>query len=123
MMTRKEALAELIATLEAGTPYETMGHTMMCQQAFPKPDDFDGSREAYLNSAAQMAILAWRNDDLNAAKSLHEKTLLGWGYEICCGGEVTLRQYHNKIFIKGETPARAWLLAILRALHSMGPDP
>ena len=122
-MTRKEALAELIATLKAGTPYETMGHTMMCQRAFPKPDDFDGSREAYSNSAAQMAILAWRNDDLNAAKSLHEKTLLGWGYEICCGGEVTLRQYHNKIFIKGKTPARAWLLAILRALHSMEPDP
>ena len=118
-MARKEALAELIAKVEAGAKYETMGHTQMCQRAFPKPSDFDGSREAYSNSAAQMAILAWRNDDLNAAKSLHEKTLLGWGYEICCGGEVTLRQHHNEIFIKSETPARAWLLAILRALHGM----
>ena len=45
-----------------------MGHTQMCQRAFPKPDDFDGSREAYAKSDAQQAILAWRNCSLDAAK-------------------------------------------------------
>ena len=133
-MTRKEALAELIAKVEAGTPYETMGHTMMCQRAFPKPDDFDGSRESYSNSAAQMAILAWRNDDLNAAKALHDAGLPGWDYILTNAGEhggespgPMAAVGERDALERGDEPfkastnilARAWLLSILRALHSM----
>ena len=53
---------------------------------------------------------------LDAAKALHESVLPGWGYEICNGAEVTLRQYSKKIIFKNVCPARAWLLAILDAL-------
>ena len=138
-MTRKEALAELITKVEAGTPYETMGHTMMCQRAFPKPDDFDGSRESYSNSAAQMAILAWRNDDLNAAKALHEAVLPGWLWTNGAVPKTPYGQGKSRLcFVwpddptshlckfrpegKHPNPARAWLLAILKALHSMEMD-
>ena len=126
-MTRKEALAELIATVEAGTPYETAGHTMMCQRAFPKPDDFDGSREAYANSPAQKAILAWRNDDLNAALALHQAVL----HESVTKQEVWSKRYGGTVELSHRghvisqasnidgTPARAWLLAILKVLNEM----
>ena len=120
-MTRKQALIELRDKVKA-EPYATMGHTILCQRAFPKPDDFDGSREAYAKSDAQMAILAWRNEDLNAAKALHEAVLPGWGCEVCSGWEVVLRQYHRKISAKHTSPARAWLLAILEALIAQEPD-
>ena len=56
------------------------------------------------------------NGSLDAAKALHEAVLPGWGYEICNGAEVTLRQYSKKIIFKNVCPARAWLLAILDAL-------
>ena len=56
------------------------------------------------------------NGSLDAAKALHEAVLPGWGYEICNGAEVTLRQYSKKIIFKNVCPARAWLLAILEAL-------
>jgi len=45
-----------------------------------------------------------------------EAVLPGWGYEICNGAEVTLRQYSKKIIFKSVCPARAWLLATLEAL-------
>ena len=121
-MTRKEALAELIAKVEAGEIYETMGHTIMCQRAFPKPKDFDGSREAYSNSDAQQAILAWRNGSLDAAKALHGAVVPEQSIRIerrVGGWVVWLDNPHQGI---SDNPARAWLLAILRALHSMEPD-
>ena len=120
-MTRKEALAELIEKVEAGGKYETAGHTIMCQRAFPKPDDFDGSREAYSKSAAQQAILAWKNGSLDSAKALHEAVLPGWEWHL---GPSNAKIYpYNGSPVKSwdgmaENPARAWLLAILRALYA-----
>ena len=129
-MTRKEALAELIEKVEAGGKYETAGHTIMCQRAFPKPDDFDGSREAYSKSAAQQAILAWKNGSLDAAKALHEAVLPGWPYTIENVTGQNYRAWTNKsrnlrtpgFSDRGPCPARAWLLAILRALYARETD-
>lgn len=119
-MTRTEALRTLAAKVEAGEKYATMGHTSLCSKAFPKPDDFDGSREAFAKSDAQMAILAWRNGSLDAAKALHDAVLPGWDvwYETSLG--VSMKPKDNRIWqnpIKfTDNPARAWLLAIIKAL-------
>ena len=99
-MTRKEALAELIAKVEAGT------------DLFPShfPPLFKGT---------QWAIRAYEGS-LDAAKALHEAVLPD---EFVMVAQVA----HDPAWqatiwgesLYAETPARAWLLAILKALHSM----
>ena len=126
MTDRKKALQDLLAKVEEGVKYETMGHTQMCQRAFPKPKDFDGSREAYAKSDAQMAILAWRNGSLNAAKALHDAVLPGRDWILTNQAshadepEGPMAAIHNgeddPFEGSGDDPARAWLIAILRAL-------
>ena len=129
MTNRKQALEALRDQVKAGVKYETMGHTIMCQKAFPKPDDFDGSREAYANSSAQLAILVWRNDDLNATKALHDAVLPGRHFNVATEANMqgfyataSPKQWGNSFVACSETPARAWLLAILEALISETPD-
>ena len=118
------ALQELLAKVEAGVKYETMGHTLLCQKAFPKPEDFDGSREAYANSNAQLAVLAWRNGSLDAAKALHKAVLLGY-YVAEMGNNSKSMGWSVRIVntegdyqsgIGGSNLARAWLIAIIKAL-------
>jgi hypothetical protein len=140
MTDRKDAITKLLAKVEAGAKYETMGHTILCQKAFPKPDDFDGSRKSYAESAAQLAILAWRNGSLGAAKALHEAVLPEYSYIIRNGTEEDLAinsqfgggpdTYFANIYKKNpntnpdterfpswsNSQARAWLIAILKAL-------
>ena len=94
-MTRKEALAELISEVEAGMwPGTNILH---------KIDDNYGFN-------------AWRAyaGSLDAAKALHEAVLPGQDWSISPS-----KSYAGNGF-KGESkdPARAWLLAILRALHA-----
>ena len=72
------------------------------------PDDV---HESPLPFSVERYIVDAYNGSLDAAKALP-----GWGYEICNGAEVTLRQYSKKIIFKNVCPARAWLLAILEAL-------
>ena len=122
-----EELTTLLAKVEAGVKYETMGHTRMCQKAFPKPDDFDGSREAYAASAAQQAVLAWRNGSLDAAKALHEAVLpmTEKGPAVYINNDDVPMVWYVSIYLdakligEGEdanNPAHAWLIAILKAL-------
>ena len=121
-MTQLEALICLRDNVANGVKYETMGHTRLCQRAFPKPADFDGSREAYRNSAAQRAMLVWRNGSLDEAKALHEAVFheavtrqATWSTRY--GGNVAL--YHQEKMWVGkndENEALAWFLAILEAL-------
>lgn len=126
MTDRREALEALRDHVKAGVKYETMGHTIMCQKAFPKPDDFDGSRKAYANSPAQLAILVWRNDDLNAAMSLHDAVLHHWFWDVSNVGTCEVKRVKDDMAIEAVSavgnPARAWLLAILSALISETPD-
>ena len=106
-MTRKEALAELIAKVEAGEdPGFGVWVDVFCRDAFNAIEAFNGS--------------------LDAAKALHDAVLPEYGYGIIgtmsdgsCKACVVPKidnppEYHGR----NPCPARAWLLAILRALHS-----
>ena len=114
-MTRKEALAELIAKVEAGDAMSRDFHVY-----------------GWTGGYDTNAWLSY-NGNLNAAKALHEAALPdGEGWEIYRTGKypgmipgsspykfaarVGYGRTHNG---DCDNPARAWLLAILRALHSM----
>ena len=103
-MTRKQALAELIAKVEAGglAPVDLIAL---------EPEEHAWAQQAYDGS-------------LDAAKLLHEAMLPGWIWGRQQNGAmwVANRPYTFRATTRGNDPARAWLLAILRALHSMEPD-
>ena len=114
-MTRKEALAELIAKVEAGE-WDAAGWGVALS--------FDDCRRIEAKRAFQ--------GSLDAAKALHEAVLPGWivhdfsqnsrsmGWSIVLasksGAYATSHQGGNVGFC--DNPARAWLLAILRAQHA-----
>ena len=107
-MTRKEALAELIAKVEAGG------------SIWPAELDGTGLSDRPFGGAY--------NGSLDAAKLLHEAVLPDW-YVFIKGqkgyvwfAELMDHDDNRHPQTEGETPARAWLLSILRALHSMEPE-
>ena len=109
MTERKQALQELLDKVAEG---EVHGRCLPAQVAF-----------------GPLAKLAWAAQDgsLDAAKALHEAVLPGWLARPECGGAgagvkfwgCTLEDWdtgarhdvHNM-----ECPARAWLIAIIKAL-------
>ena len=107
-MTRKESLAELIAKVEAGDATN------------------DGSMFRVFGDKWTTCFDAFHGS-LDAAKALHDAVLPEYGYGVIgtmsdgdCRACVVPKidnppEYHGR----SEIPARAWLLAILRALHSM----
>ena len=107
-MTRKEALADLVAKVEAGE-WPSRG-------AYLIPGEF---RPADPGLAFQ--------GSLDAAKALHEAVLCAddpqYGYLV---GPMYAKIVHPSCGTvcdaQSNSPARAWLLAILRALHSMEPS-
>ena len=119
-MTRKEALAELIAKAEAGE--------------LPQPRDFRAALEVPMQD---MRYTQMPNDaraayggSLDAAKALHEAVLPGWRWDVTvhAASVQDSKAKPNPRFPSSwglfdgcitDNPARAWLLAILRALHSM----
>ena len=118
-MTRKEALAELISEVEAGMwPGTNILHKIDDNYGFNAWRAFEGS--------------------LDAAKALHEAVLPGWTLNSLHelrhpdNGMPPTGQWACLLFryspavehvqTKSETPARAWLLSILRALHNMEKD-
>jgi hypothetical protein len=105
-MNRKDALAELIAKVEAGS---IAAHDL---DAFVPALDF--------TATTNDAHMAYRGS-LDAAKALHDAVLPGaW----CDSEQDDDNSFHFTVFDNGQhegwatTPARAWLLAILRALHA-----
>ena len=115
-MTRKDALAELIAKVEAG------GNPSQAEwvEVFPDtPDDDDYPRSLM----ATQASVGW----LDAANALHEAVLCAgdpqYGYLV---GPMYARIVHPSCGTvcdaQSHNPARAWLLSILRALHAMEPS-
>ena len=106
-MTRKEALAELIAKVEAGRVHGTLTAQILA--------DTDMDVELFLDAY---------EGSLDAAKALHEAVLPNYGVGI---GMPATKEYCAELFDENddstfafaEAPARAWLLAILHALHSM----
>jgi hypothetical protein len=97
-MTRIEALRALLEKVEAG---EARGLYGMLSEA-----------------CGLDAVEVMRADlgSLDAAKSLHEAVLPGCGWGV---GDTRAGVYLNGAYLSepvDDTPARAWLLAILRAL-------
>lgn len=109
-----DALNKLIEAVEAGT-WSPSGHPI---EVMPNYTEFSG---AY-------------HGDLNAAKALHEALLPGWRVENLCqhvfkghwwcsllrpteGDEAgNITRHGRSVYIFDQvSPARAWLLAILRA--------
>jgi len=128
-MTRKEALAELIEKVEAGKPAKVriwFGAVGVCYHAAS-------------NAAA---------GSLDSAKALHEAVLPGWGWRVgsCFVSDDAAvfpdfycpehgerlrasldqdREWFDDTDVDRRppgNPARAWLLAILRALHAKETD-
>jgi hypothetical protein len=109
-MTHKEALAELIAKVEAGVfpsyicAYDLGLDGVECIDQVYEP--FAGS--------------------LDAAKALHEAVLPEWAAAINTNGVAQVigprPDWSRHTGTATNQPARAWLLAILRALHSTEPD-
>jgi len=60
---------------------------------------------------------------LDAAKTLHEAVLPGWGWDVANVGACELDCYKTGVKVEAlsfiDNPARAWLLAILEALIAM----
>jgi hypothetical protein len=112
-MTRAEALAELIALVEAGSLIPPSATYLVW-----------GNKKAGLRRGRN-AILA-NEGSLDAAKALHEAVLPGWGWGAGGWGARVWLYSDSPIWNGSErqevemtdAPARAWLLAILRALHA-----
>ena len=114
-MDKTKALAELIAKVEAGEWQHTDWPTV--------EKGFWGN----WNEAALHFQLAF-NGSLDAAKALHEAVLPGWSPSVGQNAHhgywfATVMRAENGTIAAdttgtGPCPARAWLLAILRALHA-----
>ena len=101
-MTRIEALKRIAEKVEAG---EWSNRKTLAMDA-----GFDLDAIVY-------AVRAY-SGSLDAAKALHEAVLPGWDYIVARtnGGLITLAQVGPDVEEFDQDPARAWLLAILRAL-------
>lgn len=117
------ALDKLIEAVEAGTA----GAVDFCA-AFPSSMKYEDS------ISALDAALAYKGS-LDAALALHEALLPGWTVRLCAFTPHGNSAPHVHVFkmrqteddpimsgnssgYSGDTPARAWLLAILRAYRS-----
>ena len=106
-MTRKEALTELLAKVEAGTALSE-----------PHPGGCFRVLLPWHISAAVNGRDAYQGS-LDAAKALHDAVLPEYVGQASTSGMVRLIHPRNPeldVQAYGETPARAWLIAILRAL-------
>ena len=109
-MTRKEALAELIAKVEAG---ENPSQAEWAE-VFPDTLDDDGYARSMM---ATQANVGW----IDAAHTLHEAVLKDWWCELRLSTRprAVIGTLEPEAEGQSEILSRAWLLAILRALHAM----
>lgn len=106
MNNKVNALDKLIEAVEAGTAHAA--HFACCF-------------EPGANSPYWSAGLAY-NGSLDAALALHEALLPGWRWDLDASSTAGVWNTSDTLpAITGHspTPARAWLLAILRAYRSM----
>lgn len=107
-MTRKEALEALLAKVEAGAATMPEIHAVLQRDGLNSTSAYNGS--------------------LDAAKALHEAVLPDWGYlDLLRRGQRHTARISVDVFCKTETGvsdslARAWLIAIIKALISMEPE-
>jgi|TARA_R110000851_G_scaffold72426_1_gene160534 hypothetical protein len=108
MTDRKDALTELLANIEAGHGNDPSDY--LCLMIV---NDSIAARNAYSGS-------------LDAAKALHEAVLQGWDFSLGAN-YAEVADYPNRcgVYFIGtsDTPARAWLIAILKALIANAKKP
>lgn len=108
MTTRKEALQELLAKVEAGSP--------------DKDDVYAGW--PFAMNGEHMHAWGSYNGSLDAAKALHEAVLPGWEWRLRDTGCAWV--WRTATDLQGareaDTPARAWLIAIIKTLISAEPS-
>jgi hypothetical protein len=102
MTDRKDALVELLDKVEAGWYSNDIESTVRVM--FPNDIGFRLTPEA-------LRILNAYNGSLDAAKALHEAVLPEWNHIVC-----RYYVYVGSFQGKSDSPARAWLIAILKAL-------
>jgi len=108
-MTRKQALAKLIEKVEAGDATN------------------DGSMFRAFGDKWTICFDAFHGS-LDAALALHEAVLPGWGYvDLLRRGSrhtahIAVDVFELTLTGVADTPARAWLLAIIKALHAEKAD-
>lgn len=118
MTAKLDALRDLLGKVEAGSGIEYAAY----RKAF---DGIDGRpAEMEYPILRDQARLAFQGS-LDAAKALHEAVLPGWRYSITHGpsGDVVVvaERLGVDVYTLGaatDNPARAWLIAVLRALIS-----
>ena len=102
-MKRKQALAELIAKVEAGNATN------------------DGAMFRAFGDSWIICFDAFHGS-LDAAKALHDAVLPKATFKMQRGRDAFGVSVGHMPVCLANCPARAWLLAILHALHSMDPD-
>lgn len=119
------SLSKLIEAVEAGTLHPDDDWDFLCDlfpmsQAEKDAGDYESDEVANIRNAF--------HGSLDAAKRLHDALLPGWGWET--GANATFasiaqvwKSGRDKAHVAtSETPARAFLLAILRALEQEGRE-
>lgn len=113
-MTKLDALKELLAKVYAG------------DRPAREPDDIEDACPV----PARLMLSAF-DGSLDAALALHEAVLPGWEWGVTCnkeqsGGPAAFvaewGDYQNGFEATNDTPARAWLIVILKALIAMETD-
>jgi hypothetical protein len=109
-MTRRDAIAELIAKVEA----RSLVQPFLFQDVF-------NNQDAHKNCAGE-AYEAY-GGSLDAAKALHDAVLpkMYWNISEWDGAwtcQLPISTFKRYEATSDASPARAWLLAILRALHA-----
>lgn len=103
------ALDKLIEAVEAGDDLPEIGHGYW--QFLPAP-------------ACILSARVYHDGSLDAALALHEALLPGWRARLDIGRRNrcwVISPGNEKLDAYAATPARAWLLAILRAYRSTQP--
>ena len=124
-MTKLDALIQLRDKVKAGafTP-EPGGPLMPSYRAFTTLSEISLPQD--VRALDVLAYDAYKGS-LDAAKALHESVLPGWEWGVTCNAEqpngpaafvAEWGDYQNGFEAMSDTPARAWLLAILEALIS-----
>lgn len=128
-MTRADALAELIAKVKAG---DDKGFRAANRAVFSTP-----CQDVNLQLCEENCRHAYKGS-LDAALLLHKAVIPGWtmdqmnqwhkdgasrGWAVHLLRHKPLPKKRKQGFGFDETPARAWLLAILKALHAQEPTP
>lgn len=112
-MKQLEALKKLEAKISGGEPFAPVDDAAAA--AFP-PESGGGPCTFHLVSRSHAG-------SLDAAKALHEAVLPGWEWTFYYDGECCVQDARafSYAYEKAESdnPARAWLIAIIRALIAM----